>query len=232
MESPTSTITLATFNIRHGQRGERRRVHARHIRAAVRQLQADILGIQEVDRAMTRTHRLDEPALLVHAAAAQDSHFAVATRFGSGEYGNVLATRGELADPETVELPGIPGEEPRVAAIATVTVSGVELCVAVTHLDPGPDGPRQLAHLCDHLAGETLPTVVMGDLNLTLADVVPILAPAGFTIAGGLPSYPRTAPRYRIDHIAVRGLVLGDVVVPELPLSDHRPVIVEVTVPR
>ena len=232
MESPTPTITLATFNIRHGQRGDRHWVHARNIRAAVRQLQADVVGFQEVDRAMARTHRLDEPAVLAHAAAAHDSHFAVATRFDSGEYGNMLAARGELSSPETLELPGGPGVEPRVAAIARVTVSNVEMRVAVTHLDPGSDGPIQLAHLCRHLADETLPTVVMGDFNLTLADVVPILAPAGFSIAGGLPSYPRSEPQFRIDHVAVRGLDLGDVVVPELPLSDHRPVIVEVTVPR
>ena len=63
--------------------------------------------------------------------------------------------------------------------------------------------------------------------NGTTEDVDAPLQRAGFELAGGGPTEPAHDPRQRIDHVAVAGLAIGPVTIGDAPVSDHRPLIVE-----
>jgi endonuclease/exonuclease/phosphatase family metal-dependent hydrolase len=69
--------------------------------------------------------------------------------------------------------------------------------------------------------------VLLGDLNLRPEDIEDRLRGAGFELAGGGPTEPAHAPRQRIDHLAVDGFAIGAISIPEVAVSDHRPLLVE-----
>jgi endonuclease/exonuclease/phosphatase family metal-dependent hydrolase len=70
---------------------------------------------------------------------------------------------------------------------------------------------------------------VLGDLNLRPGVAVPALERAGHSVAPtGQATYPAADPFLRIDHVAVMGLEVERVeVLGAAPVSDHRPLLVE-----
>jgi endonuclease/exonuclease/phosphatase family metal-dependent hydrolase len=71
--------------------------------------------------------------------------------------------------------------------------------------------------------------VLLGDLNLRPDDIEERLRSAGFALAGGGPTEPAWDPHQRIDHIAVDGLGIGAISIVEAPVSDHRPLLAELS---
>ncbi|RZU54281.1 endonuclease/exonuclease/phosphatase family metal-dependent hydrolase [Krasilnikovia cinnamomea] len=69
-------MRLATFNLLHGQSLSDGTVHADRVAAAVAGLGADVLGLQEVDRAQPRSAGLDLTALAADALGARTHRFA------------------------------------------------------------------------------------------------------------------------------------------------------------
>jgi endonuclease/exonuclease/phosphatase family metal-dependent hydrolase len=128
-----------------------------------------------------------------------------------------VLVRGELSDLEVLPLPG--AGEPRVALLARAPGASVAVC----HLGLGGVAELQLPVVAAALADRPPPRVLLGDLNLT-APVVD-----GLRLVGrGGPTCPAGQPRARIDHVALGGLEPRAVVVPMVPVSDHRPLVVEV----
>ena len=194
-------------------------------------LDADVLALQEVDRGLRRSGRADL-AGAVAASAGMELAFGPAHRVGwRGRYGNALLARGPLADVQLLRLPRVGRRERRAAVLASVTLAGTTLTAAVTHLSIHPDeAGRQLAAVVEALGRRPPPRVLLGDLNLRAWDVSPRVRAAGLELAGGPPTFPAGAPRIRIDHVAHSpDLRVTSVEVPETPVSDHRPLVVELT---
>jgi endonuclease/exonuclease/phosphatase family metal-dependent hydrolase len=226
-------VRIASFNIR-GPRLE----HLMDLDGLVdacMELDADILGLQEVDRRRRRTGRVDQAAYVARNLAS--AHVFAPTRHGArGRYGNALVVRGEIRGSEVRVLHGSGTQQPRSAALARVEVRGTGLSVAVTHLQ---HHPRRLAHLPDEapdqlrallhwLAEWPAPWVLIGDLNLQPPRAEPILRDAGFTIAPTGPAYPSDRPATQLDYIAVSGLVVESASsVPAVAVSDHLPIVVD-----
>jgi endonuclease/exonuclease/phosphatase family metal-dependent hydrolase len=220
-------LRVATFNVRHGRVGVHGPSVPWRLREGVAALDADIVGLQEVDRRVFRSWFVDQVELGRRAAAAADAVFGRARWFGpGGHYGNALLVRGGIGPREVVELPVEGGRERRIAIVADAIVRGRELTVAVTHLqNDHREALRQLDVLGRRLAGRPGPAVLLGDLNLRPDDVRLVTEPLGFTVAGGANSSGVDRPFQRIDHVVVRGFEVGAVHVPRPPVSDHRPVI-------
>ena len=133
----------------------------------------------------------------------------------------------------------------RILLPAEVLLDGDQRVLVIdAHLSSGDDDElrvRQAHHVLSILP-DSLPTVLVGDLNATpragsinalidggFLDAWPAAAPAsepGFT-------YPANAPRRRIDYVMVsRGVAIAEVSVPDdlgaamSGLSDHRPLLV------
>ena len=118
-------------------------------------------------------------------------------------------------------------DEPRVALAAEVDAPSGPLLVATTHLSFVPGWNLvQLRQVTRALAGFGLPSVVLGDLN------VPGSLPAhttGWRALAQVKTFPGAKPSLQIDHALGYGLlpVVGAVSAPELPLSDHRALVLD-----
>jgi endonuclease/exonuclease/phosphatase family metal-dependent hydrolase len=216
-------LRVATFNIQHGlsAAGD---VDVALLARTCRGLHVDVLALQEVDRHLERTERLDIAAAVAEACAMSCA-FGPAIAIRGGEYGNALLVRGEIGAFDVLDLPRPSGKEARAALIAGITVAGTPMTAVSTHLSvPPADSEPQLEALLEALGSRPDPQLVLGDLNLP-PEALRSFTAAGYSVAGGGPTWPAKAPRRRIDHILVRGLEIVGVEIPETPCSDHRPLL-------
>lgn len=215
-------MRVATWNVEHALRARDGVVDVDLAGRMVASLQADVVGLQELDVRAGRSDRVDQPAAIATVASMR-VEFAAARRLGLlGRYGVALSSRSLIDDVDVVRLPGA-GEQ-RVALVARTC----GLSVAVTHLSPvRDDSARQLDVVLDHLLARPAPHVLLGDLNRRDHEVGR-LAERGLSVAGGPPTYPSSAPRLRIDHVAVSpDLAITRIGVPSVDVSDHRPLVVD-----
>jgi endonuclease/exonuclease/phosphatase family metal-dependent hydrolase len=226
-----STIRLATFNTRHG-RPPAGLARLGMLTSQCAALDADVLGLQEIDRHVVRSCFAAQAHRIGRALDMEVAWGPARRPILVGHEGNALLVRGTLADVEVVELPRSPERYRRIAVLARVALaSGGELSVAVTHLqNHGPEAATQLPVLVDHLARRPAPRVLLGDLNLDRADVTPVLEAAGYTVADGGPTSPADRPVRQIDFIAVDGFEIRAAEVHPTDVSDHRPLTVDVAI--
>jgi endonuclease/exonuclease/phosphatase family metal-dependent hydrolase len=122
-------------------------------------------------------------------------------------------------------------EEPRAVVVGHFDTPAGPLAVANTHLSFVHGWNRvQLRRIRQDLAPLREPAVIMGDFNL----VAPLPARiTGYRSLASHPTFPLEEPNRQLDHILLRGEI-GDVVAseaPELPLSDHRALLVDLDTP-
>ena len=123
--------------------------------------------------------------------------------------------------------PELVRDEPRAALAATVESPHGVVTVANTHLTfvDWWNG-RQLARVRDALSGADRPFVLVGDLNMGPERAARI---SGMRpLVTGL-TFPAHSPRMQLDHVLIDGTLpqaTGRVV--ELPLSDHRALVVDI----
>lgn len=219
-------MRVATFNVKHGENGDGR-VDLRRLASACAGLAADVLAIQEVDRFARRSRFRDEMRMIARATGLQAT-FGEAARKRWRSYGNVLLARGPITEVEVVKLPRPSLGEPRVAIVARVEVGGVSLAVGATHLSfRKGEGAAQLDVVLAALAERDGPRLLMGDLNIGPDLVVPAVTAAGYTVAPTEATFPASAPRTRIDFVAVSGLKIVAASTPVVGTSDHLPIVAE-----
>lgn len=220
-------MRIVTFNIKAAMSAEGRPEVGR-LRKTCAGFGADILALQEVDRWAKRARYADQVRAVARATGLVPAFAEAARRFPVRRYGNALFVRGSLADTETFLLCRPSDGEQRVALLATARVDGAVLSVAATHLSfRKGEGAVQLQQLVDRLAGRPGPRLLLGDLNIGPEVAEPILAAAGYTVPLTAPTFPASAPRRRIDFVAVQGLEVRSAETPAVGMSDHLPVVVE-----
>ncbi|MDP9441498.1 MAG: endonuclease/exonuclease/phosphatase family protein, partial [Actinomycetota bacterium] len=150
-----------------------------------------------------------------------------------GKYGNALLARGPITEVEVLPLPkNARRHEPRAAILASVTLDSRSISVAATHLSiHRPEVHDQLVAVVEALIRRPPPHVLLGDLNLLTEEVAPVVEAAGLSLVGGEPTFPASAPRIRIDHVATAGLTPRSTAVVATPCSDHRALVVELEHP-
>ncbi|MET1112059.1 MAG: endonuclease/exonuclease/phosphatase family protein [Allosphingosinicella sp.] len=158
-------IRVASYNMRKAIGTDRRRRPERTLEV-LRELDADVIALQEADRRFgTRAS-----AIPLHMIEEHSDYKPVAfdARDGSlGWHGNALLVRKSV-DVLHKELLHLPSLEPRGAVMADICLNGEELRVVGMHLDLSGLWRRQQAHtILHHLdSRETkMPAVLMGDLN-------------------------------------------------------------------
>ena len=158
-------ITVASYNIRKAIGTDRRRRPERTIEV-LREVDADIIALQEADRRFGAKLSALPPELLADHSPWKAVPFDVRPG-GIGWHGNAILVRksAQVLDCEPLTLPTI---EPRGAVLADIRLGGVDLRIIGMHLDlSGLWRRRQvraLLHLVE-LRHRPLPTVLMGDLN-------------------------------------------------------------------
>ena len=220
------------------------------VAALVRQLDADVALFQEVDAGTRRSAGHDQPAELAGGTGYHVAFGASLEHFDGGRYGIAILSRWPIVGDSVVHLVVDPPQEraggshePRVALRVVIATPFGRAVVVNTHLDPtGNDHWRRQE------AAEVLRTaldarrdaaivVAGGDFNSTpesevqqsLRDGGLADAWAGCGTGTGL-TYPADSAVKRIDYLFVAaGLRCRTARVVETELSDHRPVLFDLT---
>ncbi|WP_327125807.1 endonuclease/exonuclease/phosphatase family protein [Streptomyces sp. NBC_01727] len=244
-------LRVATYNI-HAGAGMDNVFDLDRQAAELRALDADVIGLQEVDVHWdTRSQWRDvagELAERLHmrvsfapiysldptTPGAPRREFGVAVlsryRIVSAENHEITRLSTQVPDPVPAPAPGF-GE-------VLVRVKGMPVHVYVTHLDYRGDPSVRIAQVADTrriMAEDEGRKVLLGDFNAEPG--APELAPLWEELADaepGAPTYPALNPVKRIDFVAVSkdGVRVRDAAVAETLASDHRPVVADLLLRR
>jgi endonuclease/exonuclease/phosphatase family metal-dependent hydrolase len=197
-------LTFATYNI-HKAVGLDRRRDPERILAILREIDADVVALQEADRRIGRR----ESVLPLSHIEDYTPYRPVPLNHrpdSLGWHGNALLVRRQFGIAEAGVVP-LPTLEPRGAIRADLLVKGRRFRVVGMHLDLSGLRRRQqlraiLAHLdrCDHHC----PTIVMGDCNEwgIRRGATSEFHPPWRVLAPGF-SFPSRRPVARFDRIAI-----------------------------
>jgi endonuclease/exonuclease/phosphatase family metal-dependent hydrolase len=230
-------ITLASLNL-HG--GLTARGAPFDVAEACHRLKADVITLQEAWRPDERpdvvtTVAAELGAQVRHRGLARNTSRAVlgvGTDTGSGSWGLAVLSLLPITGYQEVELGRAPGDRiSRAAQVVTLTTpGGAALRVVNTHLTHRFTSPVQLMLLTRRLAARpTLPTVIVGDLNMPLPGT---LAAPGYRATVRGRTYPADRPWIQLDHLLARGPVRVSAAEVADPVgSDHLPIRAELRVP-
>lgn len=158
-------LVVATYNV-HRCVGADGRLDPARVARVVRELDCDVLGLQEVDCEAHGPVGEDQLALLALAAGAAHVVAAPLVRRGDVTVGNALVSRHPVTAVRRVDL-SVLHREPRMALDVDLDVRGLRVRVAATHFGlRGPERVAQCERLLEALTeGEEALTVLLGDFN-------------------------------------------------------------------
>lgn len=230
-------LKFASYNI-HKAVGTDGRRDADRIITVLREIDADIIALQEVDR------RIGQRASVLERAALDDTPWKpvdIARRPRSlGWHGNALLVRRtfRVLDTHPLDLPTL---EPRGAACADVEVDGVRIRIAGMHLDlSGLRRRDQIKAVLRHIAQCTppCPTVLLGDFNQwgNQTGAMKEFADGWHVLDTGR-SFPSRRPIARLDRIVTSaewGCLEQHVHHSAMAAqaSDHLPIVAELELPN
>jgi endonuclease/exonuclease/phosphatase family metal-dependent hydrolase len=197
-------VVVASYNMRKAIGADRRR-RPESIINILREIDADIVALQEADRRFGARTSAIPPDMIVHHTPYKPVPYEV--RPGSlGWHGNAILVRQSIEIRRRIPL-DLPALEPRGAVLADLRIDDTDLRVVGMHLDlSGLWRRRQVRSILAHLDAQAvpLPTVLMGDLNQWTADNGCMRDFAnGFHIAPTGPSFHARRPIARLDRIIV-----------------------------
>lgn len=204
------------------------------VAAVIKELNGDIVGLQEIDVNNKRTGYYDQARYLAEECGYPFVHFTPTTE--KGVYGHAILSRYPFKEIKDADF-AIQCGEHRKYCRAVIDVEGKELVFYNTHLTISNPGLKtglpankifaqyQLMELMQKIYGEEAPTVLTGDFNLNLekqrecVDVHQVYA-----LNGGV-GFSVIDPKTRIDNIYVLKKYIskhdGAVTYGEVGASDH-----------
>ncbi|PZT75461.1 endonuclease/exonuclease/phosphatase family protein [Streptomyces sp. AC1-42W] len=250
-------LRVATYNIHAGAGTDGVFDLDRQV-AALRALDADVIGLQEVDvhwgarsewrdlagelarRLGMRVSFAPIYSLAPAAEGEPEREFGVAVL---SRYRIVSAENHELTRLSTQDPNPVPAPAPGFGEVV-LKVRGLPVHVYATHLDYRGDPSVRIAQVADtrrimaeDRESERGPVrqILLGDFNAPPA--APELAPLWRELTDaepGAPTYPALDPVLRIDYVAVSKdtVRVRDAAVAETLASDHRPVVADLSLRR
>lgn len=223
---------IMTYNIRHGSGMDDRWDISRTV-DTVRRCAPDILCLQEVDRFTGRSFGADEPAMM---AAMLDPlrywEFVKSIDFGGGEYGNAVLSREKPLSVRRFALPGVNEARSLIACeFARYTVCTMHCSL---HEEARMESVGTVASLA---ASADKPLFITGDWNAKPDSPFLAAVREHFTLLSdpSVLTCHAAVPDMCIDYVAVDTAhassveVLSAEVVAEPLASDHRPVLVSLS---
>lgn len=242
-ESDAITLRVMTYNIHHGE-GVDGKVDIERIAKLIRDAKADIVALQEVDRGVERTKKIDIMTMLADMTGLTYA-FGKNIDYQGGDYGNGILTRFPIIEERNLHYKMIREGEQRGLLQLVLDVRGQEIVVMNTHIDYRQDDSERVLNVGElrEAAKRYGPrtVIVCGDFNdLPASRTISLMREAfvdtweavgqgeGFT-------YPTATPEKRIDYIFVsKPTSSGSSVVRPVSAqvlrseaSDHLPVLVE-----
>jgi endonuclease/exonuclease/phosphatase family metal-dependent hydrolase len=233
-------IKVMTYNIHHGT--DRHEVNTlKEIGWFIKSTGADLVGLQEVDSMCSRSGKEDQMKTL---AEITGMHYAFVRHFAydGGAYGLGILSKFPVANikNDRISALGKDGEKKTLALLsADVAVSRKrKILFSTVHfaLDQ-PTRITQSDEVLGYLKSE-LPVIITGDLNAEPVQKEILKLEQSYASIDGAGQKSLTFPDHgavkKIDYVFVKKTVLkrtvNSLVLPEVHLSDHLPLLVEVVV--
>jgi endonuclease/exonuclease/phosphatase family metal-dependent hydrolase len=209
--SSQRTIHVMSYNIHHGV-GTDSTFDISRIADVIRKSDADIVALQDVDRWVYRTGKMDLMTKLADLTGMTYT-FEKSSDFDGGEHGNGLLTRFPiLEEKHLLYRLQVSNHECSLMRLV-LDVSGTEIVVMNTELN-GPDNDSvQNANVAEIVAAANeyvnIPSILCGSFNIGPGSVSNATIGTSFqdcwTISGSGNSstYPSTTPEHRFDYIFV-----------------------------
>lgn len=237
-------LRVATYNM-HAGSGADEVFDLDRQTAALRSLDADVIGLQEVDRHWGDRSRWRDLAGELAERLDMYVSFAPIYRLAGPdpdgprrEFGVAVLSRYRIVSAQNHEITRLSTQDPNpVPAPApgfgevVVRVRGLPVHVYTTHLDYRPDPAVRIAQVADTrriMAQDRGPKILLGDLNAEPG--APELAPLWKDLTDadpGAPTFPAPDPVKRIDFVAVSKAAVRRAWAPAGIASDHRPVVAD-----
>ena len=242
------TIRVMTYNIHVGV-GMDKKLDLARIAKVINEQKPDLVGLQEVDRGVERTQRLDEIAELARLTK-MDYAFAFNLPYQGGQYGVAILSRLRILATEHRHYKNLREAERRGFIRAEVIAHGQRLNFVTTHLDYQYEDGRvfETEQLLDGLKDVKGPLIVVGDFNdVPSGGAYKFMRQSfddawirqsyriwrdGSNHAEGF-SYPADKPTKRIDYIFTRRsdeISMKRAWVVETLASDHVPVVADLEI--
>lgn len=204
-------LRVMTYNIHVGV-GMDKKLDLPRIAGVINAQHPDLVGLQEVDRGVTRTQRIDEIAELAKLTR-MDYAFAFNLHYQGGQYGVAILTRFQIRATDHRLYQNTREAERRGFIRAEIIVHGSILNFVTTHLDYQNEDGRlfETQQLLSALKDVKGPLIVVGDFNEGPSGTAYQLMRYQFgdswiesrgTDLGF--SYPTDKPSKRIDYIFFR----------------------------
>ncbi len=228
-----SRLRVVSYNI-HQCVGTDRRRDPERVAAVLREIDADVIGLQEVD---ARPGAATDSMQMQYLAGALGLHAVAGPTIvrHDGHYGNALLSRRPVLDVRRVDLT-VYRREPRAAIDADLDVGGAVVRVIVTHLGLLPGERRvQVRRLLDVLgAHDSNATVLCGDINEWFAVGRPLRwLNARLGRAAAVRTFPTFCPVFALDRLwvnprAAAADVRAHVTPTSRVASDHLPLVADI----
>jgi len=226
-------LRVLCWNIHHGA-GLDGRIDVDRIARVIRKTGADVVALQEVDRGVRRSGRLDLPAELARRLGMR-AVFGKNLDYQGGDYGNAILTKLEVVRSYNHHFDMVRPDEQRGCLVVHLRFAGRPLVCAVTHLGTR-DADERLQHAREIL-GElgrvalATPIVLAGDFNdypngkvhARLTETLVDVWEHAERDADGY-TFPAKGPKRRIDWLLLtprRGLSVVGAEVVVSDASDH-----------
>lgn len=226
-------LRVMSYNIHVGI-GVDKKFDLERVAEVIRRERPDVVGLQEVDRGVERTKRVDELKELARLTK-MDYAFAHNLNYQGGQYGVAVLSRFPILAIDHRRFQHLREAERRGFIRVEVEVKGRRVGFVTTHLDYQHADNRlyEARQLLEALPAEG-PLVVTGDFNEepggeTYKLMLTRFADAWAGAAGGF-TYPSDKPSKRIDYVFFRGAGGARVRAARVVsshASDHLPLVVD-----
>lgn len=234
-------MKVMTFNIQHARNFITGEIDIPLMAKTIEDLGADVCVMQEVygkGEGKAFVGQAEKIAELL----GYNCYFAPAIDIkGHGPYGNAIVSRYPITFAETVKVPSAPRiykgyYEDRCLLKSIVKTPTGDLCVMCCHFGLMPNEAELCAKTVVDAIPADLPTVFMGDLNLTpdsdlLDPVRSVLVDTDTYYKGECNfTFPSDKPDIKIDYIFVsRDIKVEEVEIPNVIAADHLPVVADIS---
>lgn len=173
LQNHTAVVKIMSFNIHHGNPpSDENKIDLNAIVQTIKNADADIIALQEVDVNTKRSGYINEAEILAKELK-MEVFFTKAIDYEGGEYGVAILSKYPLTAKsfQKLSLAADAKAEPRVLQMATVNIPNQNPFVfANTHLDVLNTGnrPLQAQQIVVIAKQQKLPVIFAGDWNATL----------------------------------------------------------------